>query len=344
MATLRIPFPESDTTVPVPLRGGRITIGRLPDNTVQIRDRTVSAHHAEIVEEGDHYRVHDLEATNAVLVNGQVVSDFHLREACRIAFGGVECEFDPNGAEEAPESVHLISQSEREELTHEVEDLKKQIEAMRHEREALLQAHAENSGATVPQVDFDRVVGENTALVEMVAEGDREIERIKAELAVVRHDRDVLQREFEKARHSSPEVRVVPVMARPAPVAPQAAPEQSVAAAPQVASVPTAPRPAAIPPVTPPEERPKPVEPKFDPELAAPLFQRAKPAAPSAPGVPAVASAKTAAAVKPPIPLQAAPGTNGGQPKAAAPLKPVSVRATSPAAAPKAVAKTQRIA
>ncbi len=330
MATLRIPFPESGTTVPVPLRGGRITIGRLPDNTVQIRDRTVSAHHAEIVEDGDHYRLHDLEATNGLMVNGQAVSDFHLREACRIAFGGVECEFDPNGAEETAESIHLISQSEREGLIREVADLKKQVEAMRHEREALLKAHAESAGAMVPQADFDRVVGENTSLVEIVGERDREIERLKSELAVIRHDRDVLQREFEKSRTAAPAVRVVPVKASPA---------QPAAASTPAAPAPAQPKAA----VTPPEARPKAAEPKFDPDLAQPLFQRAKPVAPSAPAVPAAASAKPATPGKPPIPLQAASATTVTQPKATAPLKPFPARPGSPAAVPKVVPKTQRI-
>lgn len=331
MATLRIPFPESGTTVPVPLRGARITIGRLPDNTVQIRDRTVSAHHAEIVEDGDHYRLHDLEATNGLMVNGQAVSDFHLREACRIAFGGVECEFDPNGAEENVESIHLISQSEREGLVREVADLKKQVEAMRHEREALLKAHAESAGATVPQADFDRVVGENTSLVEIVGERDREIERLKSELAVIRHDRDVLQREFEKSRTAAPAVRVVPVKASPA--------EPAAATAP----APVEPKVATIPPVASPEARPKAAEPKFDPDLAQPLFQRAKPVAPSAPAVPAAAAVKPVTPGKPSIPLQAGSATTVTLPKATAPLKPFPARPGSPAAVPKVVPKTQRI-
>lgn len=325
--------------MPVPLRGDRITIGRLPDNTVQIRDRTVSAHHAEIVAEGDHYRLHDLQATNGLMVNGQAVSDFHLREACRIAFGGVECEFDPNGAEEAPESLHLISQSEREVLTREVGDLKKQLEAMRREREALLKAHAESTGATVPQADFDRVVGDNTSLVEIVAERDREIERLKSELSVIRHDRDVLQREFQNARTAAPEVRVVPVK-----------PAEPVAATP-----PVAPPPAAQPPVMPPAAGPKTAEPKFDPDLAPPLFQRVKPVAPSAPGIPAAASAKPGLPGKPTGPLQATGATTVTQPQAPAAIKPFPARPGAPTAAPKGtvplkpivtpkvVAKTQRI-
>jgi pSer/pThr/pTyr-binding forkhead associated (FHA) protein len=46
------------------LDGDRITIGRGPDNTIQINDRTVSKHHAELLAADGHYRLHDLDATN----------------------------------------------------------------------------------------------------------------------------------------------------------------------------------------------------------------------------------------------------------------------------------------
>src|SRR5688572_12788048 len=91
MANLIIPFPEGTRTIL--LRGERITVGRLPENTIQLRDRTVSAHHAELILEDGHYRIQDVGATNGVLVDGQPVRDFHLHEPCTIRLGGLECQF-----------------------------------------------------------------------------------------------------------------------------------------------------------------------------------------------------------------------------------------------------------
>ena len=73
----------------------RVTIGRRADNTIQILDPSVSAHHAELVAVNGHYRLRDLDSTNRCLVEGSAVTDFHLRHACTISFGFVECEFDP---------------------------------------------------------------------------------------------------------------------------------------------------------------------------------------------------------------------------------------------------------
>ena len=91
MASLTIPFPEGTRTLV--LRGNRITIGRLPDNTIQIRDRTISAYHAEIVRDGDHYLIRDIDSTNGIVVTNERVSDFHLREDCKVNLGGVACDF-----------------------------------------------------------------------------------------------------------------------------------------------------------------------------------------------------------------------------------------------------------
>ena len=82
MASIRIPFPEQPEPSIVALTGARITIGRLPFNTVQIIDRIISGFHAELILENGHYRLHDRGSTNGTFVNGQPASDFHLREAC----------------------------------------------------------------------------------------------------------------------------------------------------------------------------------------------------------------------------------------------------------------------
>src|SRR5271154_971030 len=82
MASLRLTFPEKDQPTVIALTGARLTIGRLPFNTIQIIDRTISGFHAELISEHGHYRLHDRGSSNGTYVNGQRVSDYHLNEAC----------------------------------------------------------------------------------------------------------------------------------------------------------------------------------------------------------------------------------------------------------------------
>ena len=97
MPTLRIKLPNH-MEVTHQLSGERISIGRRPDNMIQVMDRSVSGHHAEFIAADGHYRLHDLGSTNLTFINGEPVSDFHLHHACPISFGTVECFFDPLGA------------------------------------------------------------------------------------------------------------------------------------------------------------------------------------------------------------------------------------------------------
>src|ERR1700710_1853564 len=81
------------------LVGGKVTVGRRPDNTLQIIDASVSGHHAELLQEGEHYRLHDLGSTNLTFIEGQPVTDFHLHQSCKITFGTVQCEYDASPVE-----------------------------------------------------------------------------------------------------------------------------------------------------------------------------------------------------------------------------------------------------
>ncbi len=53
----------------VELTPERITIGRHPDNSVQLNDRAVSGHHAVIVNIMSESFLEDLDSTNGTLVN-----------------------------------------------------------------------------------------------------------------------------------------------------------------------------------------------------------------------------------------------------------------------------------
>ena len=97
MPTLKIKLPNQ-MEMTHQLSGELITIGRRPDNTIQIVDRAVSGHHVELIATDGHYRLHDLGSTNLTFVDGEPVTDFHLHQACKIAFGTVECVYDPMAA------------------------------------------------------------------------------------------------------------------------------------------------------------------------------------------------------------------------------------------------------
>jgi hypothetical protein len=71
-----------------------ITIGRGPDNTIVVNDPSISTHHAQLLLEGDTYRLKDLESTNGTRVNGKPVTETVLRVDDRIRFGAAEAKYE----------------------------------------------------------------------------------------------------------------------------------------------------------------------------------------------------------------------------------------------------------
>lgn len=359
MPTLRIPFPENEAPTPVALRGDRITIGRLPDNAIQVRDRTISAHHAELIVEGDHYRLHDLGSTNGITVDGQTVTDFHLRDACRISIGSIECEFTPDGEDAADkEKPAILTHAEAEAVLREKGDLLQQLAVAREQIERLQEAHATDVGATVPQADFDRVVAELAATKELLTSRDRDLERLKADLAVLRRDRDHLLRTQNGAAGPKPgeaelatEKRVVVPLAKlavPAPAVqptPPVEPEAPIAAqvdpAEEPATQPSLPKPSLPKPTSLPLPKSKPA---FVPQEA-----NASPVPPSTPSMPSAPAPAAPQVLPRPTrliaaaanggsggmrPFPAAPGGNPNAPKGV----PVPVLRKATPAAPAATA------
>jgi pSer/pThr/pTyr-binding forkhead associated (FHA) protein len=253
MPSLRISFPEKESPSVVVLRGQRITVGRLPQNTIQIRDRTISACHAELIEEGDHYRLHDLEATNGVLVNGEPVTDYHLEEACKITFGGVECEFStetPAEAEIDPK-LAIMTHGESEALLTKNSELEQTVSSLREQIAILQKPVGEGESVT----ELERLTGELTTLRDSVAARDRDVQQLKTDLALVHRDRSNLQRALKEAKDRP----------KPAP-APAAEPPKQPEPAARPAAVPI-PAPTALPTTNFPAAKPvtplsKPVLPK----------------------------------------------------------------------------------
>src|SRR5256885_2820564 len=71
-----------------------ITIGRGPDNTIVVTDASISTHHAQLLLEGDTYRLKDLDSTNGTRVNGKPVTEAVLRFDDRIRFGAAEARYE----------------------------------------------------------------------------------------------------------------------------------------------------------------------------------------------------------------------------------------------------------
>ncbi|PWK53014.1 FHA domain-containing protein [Pleionea mediterranea] len=76
------------------LEGGVLTIGRSPDNDVQIEDHAVSSYHAQIIREEDpylegqvQYLLEDLKSTNATKINGLKVDKQKLINGDLIEIG-----------------------------------------------------------------------------------------------------------------------------------------------------------------------------------------------------------------------------------------------------------------
>ena len=65
----------------------RVAIGRHESNDLQLRSRTVSNYHAEILGEGNDLLLRDLDSTNGTYVNDERVQERRLKSEDRIRIG-----------------------------------------------------------------------------------------------------------------------------------------------------------------------------------------------------------------------------------------------------------------
>jgi len=96
MAKLYLKFDQS-VLKEVALSQGVLTIGRLPDNILQIDNLAVSGHHAKIYWEQNHYSVEDLGSLNGTYVNNQRVGKAALKEGDQIVIGKHLLQFKDDG-------------------------------------------------------------------------------------------------------------------------------------------------------------------------------------------------------------------------------------------------------
>ena len=99
MPKLSIAFGDSRTTHE--LTDERITIGRAPDNMIQIDDRSVSGRHAQLLLVDERYQLKDLDSTNGTRVNSETATEVFLRLGDRVRFGKVEARYESDATGEA---------------------------------------------------------------------------------------------------------------------------------------------------------------------------------------------------------------------------------------------------
>lgn len=86
----------------VPITQPVVTIGRLPDNTVQLDNPAVSSCHAKIFWDRDHYVVEDNNSLNGTYVNSNRVTRSVLKDGDNILIGKHTLAFESTGVEYIP--------------------------------------------------------------------------------------------------------------------------------------------------------------------------------------------------------------------------------------------------
>ena len=198
MPFLRFTLPNQPESESYILDGARITIGRGPDNTIRISDRSVSAHHAEFILVRGRYRLHDLESTNLTWIDGCPVGDYHLHQPCLIRFGNVEAEFSP----EAPPDLDVTrpglapTQSEIDFLKRDNLDLQNKVAALQRQLDILGQAPLmplDANQTTVSNEVHRRVVEERDALERENSALKEDAGNFKCDIDAILRDRDALR-------------------------------------------------------------------------------------------------------------------------------------------------------
>jgi pSer/pThr/pTyr-binding forkhead associated (FHA) protein len=203
MPTLRIKLPDAGEATHV-LRADRITIGRRPDNIVQILDRSVSGYHAELIWEGDHYRLHDLGSTNFSFVEGQQVTDFNLRNGCKLGFGNIECEYDAAEIEDIDVEPKLTPaqmekdmaflRAENQELINKIDSLQRRIDILSSAR--LVTGKSDTGQIGTPD-HIKKLTGERDELRYQASGLKLELEKVREELVATQRERDAARQVAE---------------------------------------------------------------------------------------------------------------------------------------------------
>jgi hypothetical protein len=80
-------FDEGGGHREIPIDKERVSIGRLPESDVTLKDPGASRRHAEVRSNEDGYRLVDLGSTNGTMVNNRRVTERELQDGDRITIG-----------------------------------------------------------------------------------------------------------------------------------------------------------------------------------------------------------------------------------------------------------------
>jgi FHA domain-containing protein len=92
------------------LKGAEVTVGRLPDNGIQLEHASVSGHHGVFRLDGQDYVVRDNGSTNGSRVNGEKITEQKLRRNDHLRLGNIELLYD---SEHAPPGQPMPALSDR---------------------------------------------------------------------------------------------------------------------------------------------------------------------------------------------------------------------------------------
>lgn len=144
MAKLVLKF-EQSVLKEVAISDRPVTIGRLPDNDIQIDNLAVSSHHARVFKDGANVVVEDLNSLNGTFVNNQRITKVTLKTGDTILIGKHHIELQESAAGEqvAPAAPKAAAPKIEETV---MLDSKRRKELL----EAALAAQAAAGGGQVP--------------------------------------------------------------------------------------------------------------------------------------------------------------------------------------------------
>ena len=85
-------FPGLSVELSAPKAG----VGRADGNELQVLHGSVSSRHAELVLEGEEYKVRDLDSTNGTRVNDEKITEAQLQDRDRVQFGQIPFRYEGN--------------------------------------------------------------------------------------------------------------------------------------------------------------------------------------------------------------------------------------------------------
>jgi hypothetical protein len=80
------------------LTNPRAGVGRADGNDLQLLHGSISSRHAELVLEGQEYKLRDLDSTNGTRVNDEKITEAQLQDRDRVQFGQIPFRYEGNVA------------------------------------------------------------------------------------------------------------------------------------------------------------------------------------------------------------------------------------------------------